>query len=311
MTVPDEPSELPRWLERRLTAPDFGGFVAELLAHFPAAPRSTPSRPPRRVSDRWLAVALTEGLDSIPAKVLSQLLRQPAAILAFQERIVTEGGPYWDEVMNRSDDVSGPFERGKRFLEEVFSTSAPPSNHQVVRKTGPKAILSRTAKRTGGRGSRIWAMASTGVAACLAVALVYLAFRGPDEPAGPKSQIAWGWGKPSGLATNQSSARDYLNKLAANVEEWSLHQPGDAAGVGARIAEFRTGCTRLMHSNYGPLTPADKAWLLDQCRAWAKILDGHQQALDSGVDPLTVRAEVDETVRAIAATLREKAKQVG
>jgi hypothetical protein len=95
------------------------------------------------------------------------------------------------------------------------------------------------------------------------------------------------------------------------VEEWSLHQPGDAAGVGARIAEFRTGCTRLMHSTYGPLTRADRAWLLEQCRAWAKILDAHQQALDNGADPLAVRAEVDETVRAIAATLREKAKQVG
>ena len=36
MTIPDDPAELPRWLERRLVAPDFGQFIAELSAHFPA-----------------------------------------------------------------------------------------------------------------------------------------------------------------------------------------------------------------------------------------------------------------------------------
>jgi hypothetical protein len=41
------------------------------------------------------------------------------------------------------------------------------------------------------------------------------------------------------------------------------------------------------------------------------VLDGHQQALDAGADPLTVRAAVDEAVRVIAGTLREKAKRVG
>jgi hypothetical protein len=316
MTVPDEPSELPRWLERRLMAPSFGRFVAELMAHFPATPGSDPTRHP---FDRWLPVALTEGLELVPAEVLSQLLKHPGVLVVFQERIVTDGGAYWDDVINRSDGLSGPFERGKRSLERMLSANTSPSNNKVVRKAVPKttpkavpkAVRSEAVKRTGGRGYRIWAIASTGVAACLVVLVGYLAFLGSNEPAVPKSQIAWGWGKPTGLATDQSSARDYLNKLAANVEEWSLHQSGDAAGVGARIAEFRTGCTRLMHSTYGPLTPADKEWLLEQCRAWATILDGHQQALDNGMDPLAVRAKVDETVRAIAATLRDKAKQVG
>ena len=316
MTVPDEPSELPRWLERRLMAPDFGRFVAELMAHFPAAPGSAP---PRHLFDRWLPVALAEGLDPIPSDVLNQLLKHPAELIAFQERIVTDGGAYWDDVTNRSDDLSGSFERGKRSLEGMFSAKTPPSNRKgtpkaaskAIPKAAPKAVPSEIVNRTGGRRYRIWAIASTGIAACLAVAIGYLAIRGPDEPPIPKSQIAWGWGKPNGLATDQSNSKDYLNKLTANAEEWSLHRPSDSAGVGARIAEFRMGCTRLMHSTYGPLTPADKAWLLEHCRAWAKMLDGHQQALDNGADPLVVRAEVDETVRAIAATLREKANQVG
>jgi hypothetical protein len=182
----------------------------------------------------------------------------------------------------------------------------PPAIPKVVPRVVPPE-----AKRNGRRGYTNWAIVSTGVAACLAVAVGFLGVRGPGERPIPKAQIAWGWGKPSGLAADRSNPKDYLNKLAANAEEWSLHRPGDPFGVDTRIAELRIGCTRLMHSTYGPLSPADMAWLLENCRAWAKVLDGHQQALDAGVDPVAVRAEVDETVRAIAAALREKAKRVG
>jgi hypothetical protein len=308
MTIPDDPAELARWLERRLMAPDFGRFVAELSAHFPAAPGAPQ---PRHLLDRWLPVALDEGLEPIPADVLVQLLRHPAVLAAFRERVVTDGGAYWDDVPATSDDLSGRFERGKRSLERVLSTDGSPRGGEATPSAWPKASPSGGAKRTGAPGYKIWAIVSTGVAACLVVAVVWQAGGRPDDRPIPKAQIAWGWGKPGGLATDQSNPKDYLNKLAANAEEWSLHRPGDASGVGTRIAELRLGCTRLMHSTYGPLTPDDRAWLLEHCRAWAKVLDRHQQALDAGTDPLAVRAEVDEAVRGMAVTLREKARRVG
>jgi len=316
MTVPDEPAELAGWLERQLMAPDFGRFVAELAAHFPATARHAP---PRHLFDRWLSVALAEGLAPLPPEVLSQLLRHPAELATFQERIIMDGGPYWDEVLDRSGDLSEAGKRGKRLLDRMLSVDSPRSDKEAipngVTQAIPKVALSAAAshvkKRNGRREYRNWAIVSTGVAACLAVAVAYLGARGPGEPPIPKAQIAWGWGKPGGLAAVQSNPKDYLNKLAANAEEWSLHRPSDPVGVGTRVAELRIGCTRLMHSSYGPLSPADKAWLLENCRAWAKLLDGHLQALDAGADPVAVRAEVDETVRAIAAALREKAMQVG
>ena len=58
MTIPDDPAELPRWLERRLMAPDFGRFIAELAAHFPATSADAQSR---HLLDRWLPVALANG----------------------------------------------------------------------------------------------------------------------------------------------------------------------------------------------------------------------------------------------------------
>ena len=306
LTIPDDPAELPRWLERRLMAPDFGGFVAELQAHFPYSPKSAP---PRKLFERWTPVALESGLETIPLDFLQKLLTSPASLATFQERITTDGGAYWDDVADRSDDLSAAFECGKDSLEDVLSANTVPSKRIVI--VEPKTVQSEHMRRNRERGYKIWAIVSSGLAACLAVAIGLQLLNGPGESPILKSQIAWGWGKPSGLALDQSGAREYLNQLATNVEEWSLYRPSDAAGVGLRIAEFRTGCTRLMHSTYGTIKPDDKAWLLEHCREWAKRLDGHQQALDGGADLLKVQADVDETVKAIVATLREKSKTVG
>jgi hypothetical protein len=123
LTIPDDPAGLVRWLERQLTAPDFGRFVVELSAHFPATADNVP---PCRLYDEWLPVALAEGLAPLPREVLMRLLRHPAKLAAFQERIVTDGGPYWDEVLDRSDDMAGPLERGKKSLERVLSAETRP-----------------------------------------------------------------------------------------------------------------------------------------------------------------------------------------
>src|SRR6185437_6595880 len=217
MTVPDDPAELPRWLERRVMAPDFGLFIAELQAHFPAA-ENAPCQPP---FNRWLPIALSEGFDSIPLNALSQLLRHPAELAAVQERIVVDGGAYWDQIAEQSDELVEAVESGRQSLDRIFAAnttstrgkrSSPPKS-----STAMKATPSGALKRGYGRGYKTWAYVSTGIAACLVVALGLLAFREPAETRVPKSQIAWGWGKPSGLATEQNDSKSYLNKLADNV----------------------------------------------------------------------------------------------
>lgn len=305
LTVPDDPAELPGWLEQQLMSPGFGEFLAELSAFFPVV---SGIEPPCHLLDRWLTVALTEGLRPIPPDVLTQWLRHPQLLTALQERIVLDGGPYWDTVAVGSDDLRDMLARGRQALDRVLAESAGPGGPVVVYGAGRKAGPGM-ARRGGARGYKLWAVASTGIAAVLAVVVGLLVVREPDEPPVLKSQIAWGWAKPGGLAVDVRTAKDYLNELADNAEEWFLYQPAARSDLGARIAEFRTGCTRLIHSTYGPLSPADKEWLLEQCRAWAKALDGHQQALDGGADVLTVRAGVDETARAVAVALRERARQ--
>ena len=251
MTIPDDPAELPRWLERRLMAPDFGRFVAELSAHFPAAPRAPSS--PATCSTGGCRWRLTTASARSPPDVLTQLLRHPAVLAAFQERIVTDGGAYWDDV---PDDLGRPV-RGDSSAANGRSNGCSRRTPRRVRRGDPKAGPKAVAVR-GGETDRRAGVQALGDRQHRRRRVPGRGGRSPGgQPAGraavPKAQIAWGWAKPGGLAADQSNPKDYLNKLAANAEEWSLHRPSDPSGVGTRIAEFRLGCTRLMHS---PLRPA-------------------------------------------------------
>ena len=283
MTIPDDPAELPRWLERRLVAPDLGQFIAELSCALPCECDSRSSLATLSIDGcPWL---LRRVVAPIPPEALSELLRHPAVLVAFQESVIIDGGAYWDDLLDTSDDLSERLKRSKLSLARVLASDAPTACGTVTPKAILKPVASVAVKWTGARWYKTWAMFSTCVAACLAIAVVWLANSRPADPPPLKSQIAWGWAKAGGLAAEQSSPRDYLTTLATNAEEWSQYQPGDANGVSTRILELRLGCVRLMHSSYGPLSPDDKTWLLEHCREWAKTLDRHQQALDAGADP--------------------------
>ena len=67
-TIPDDPAQLPGWLESRLVAPDFGQFVAELAA---AYPERGPVLPARQLLGDWYR-ALSDGLGGVPVGVLQQ-----------------------------------------------------------------------------------------------------------------------------------------------------------------------------------------------------------------------------------------------
>ncbi|MGL6097678.1 MAG: hypothetical protein ACRC7O_18000 [Fimbriiglobus sp.] len=295
LSLPDDPTELPRWLERRLMAADFGEFAAELAAHFPDA-RGTPAL--STAFDQWAPVAAELGLATVPADVLGQFLRHPHELAELQELVLTKGGPYWDEVAGSSDALTVGFERGKAALDSLLAVGSE-----------PPTVPSERTRPSRERVYRVWASVSTGIAVCLAVAVGMQVLDSLAEPSA--ARVAWGWGKPTGLAADQPTPAVYLNKLADHVEEWAQERPADATGVSVRLAEFRTGCSRLMHSPYGPLADADKAWLLANCRAWAKQIDAHQQALDGGANPAAVRADVDELVQAISTALRNRVKAAG
>src|SRR5262249_28459122 len=77
------------------------------------------------------------------------------------------------------------------------------------------------------------------------------------------------------------------------------------------IAEFRKGCSALIFAPHRPLSPDDRKWLVERCRAWAEKVDKHLTALEAGGEPIRVRAEMDATVKTLIEKLRERAQAAG
>ena len=314
MTIPDDPTELPRWLERRLVSSDFARFVAELSAAHPE--RSKDRLPARQLLGDWYRKALADGLAGVPVGVLKQLLRHPKCLLELQEAILTEGGTYWDAVVNRADDLTPAFDRGKAALEAMFGSRTQPNPPTPFpRREGGFESPSPSGGGVGegssrpARSYRTWAIVSSALAACLLVAVGSLTLRGPRQ-----TEVAaanWGWAKPGGIPNEAPKPAEYLNGLANAADEWFDKRPEDAAEVARRINEFRTGCTQLIFSPHAPLAQKDKEWLVGRCRDWAKKLDEHLTALETpNADPRKIRGEADETIRKLQGALRERAGQV-
>jgi hypothetical protein len=199
---------------------------------------------------------------------------------------------------------------GQYLWAEAVSGRNPSPNPLPEAERGLSAPPSPAGKGAGGLGSayRNWALASSALAACLLVAVAYLALTKP----GPEvAAVNWGWAKPGGVPREARKPAEYLNALAATSEEWFDKRPDDAAGVAKRINEFRTGCSQLVFAPHAALAQVDRDWLVERCRAWAKKLDDHLTELERGGDALKVRGDADETIRKLQAALRERATQVG
>ncbi|HZZ71319.1 MAG TPA: hypothetical protein VFE24_03645 [Pirellulales bacterium] len=291
LDIPDEPTDLPLWLERRLVGLDLAALVAELSAvHGPAA-GPEPSLA-KVLGDRRAAV-LSDGLTVLPDEALQQLLRHPALLLDLQDAVLSAGESYWSDVAQQ-EPLRLRSARGKRrlerFLAEAEAGEAP-------------AIAARP------RHAARWFAhpAVVGLAAAAAI-LIGVFLWGQTRSNGPGGAVAWGWAKPGGIP--QATSREaYLNGLADSADQWFKQRPTEPAPLAKRINEFRQGCSALLLSEHKPLPAADKAWLLERCRAWAGKLDAQLAALENGQDVATVEAATDEIAHKLSDALRTRAKQ--
>jgi hypothetical protein len=288
LEIPDDPRELPHWLEQQMVGLDLAALVAELEAvHGRAAPQ------PRdegggldALLGAHLATVGERGLAALPPEILRRLLLQPRLLLDLQEHVLVSGGKHWQHLAATSEDLRRPFERGRARLDAILGAPAP-------------AAAMRAPLRLR------WVIGAAAAALVLAAALwVYWPGR---QPAG--AGAAWGWSAP-GVLRDEGPPSAYLNRLADAAEEWFQQRPEDAAKLDERIAELRRGCDRLIAAEHRPLAVADREWLVTRCRAWAGKLDAQREALKAGAAVEQVRGQTDRTVRQLIDALRQRAKAV-
>ncbi len=295
LEIPEQPSEQRAWLERHLVGPELAQLVAELQA-VRAANDS------RQNLDEILGVKsgalMSEGLSALSDEQLRLLLANPAVLLELQERVLLNGGNYWEKLTSKSAELDSLATAGWQRL----------SNSVGVQRstTGPTIAPSTISAQSSGQA---WYRHPAWCAAAIAASVLAVVLALKPDASTSGAIVAWGWSKP-GAIEQALPADKYLNTLADEAQEWFNKQPETRQEVARRIFEFRQGCSTVMMAEHRPLKPADKAWLLERCRAWASKLDLQLAALEDGADPFTARAAVDDVANKLIIALRERAGQV-
>jgi hypothetical protein len=297
MTIPDNPAELPTWLETQLVGLDLAALVAEL-----AAVHGRATAPPLKdVLGNQQADVLAGGLAALPRAALEEFLRHPLLLLELQELVLCEGGPYWQEIATGNAALGSMVLRGEQRLLSRIPAPSPP-HAQPFHTVRPRLHTA---------WYRHPAVVSLATAAALLV-ILYL-IRDPLArqfvgPAVQQESPPWGWSKLGAAAPGISPA-DYLNHLAESAAEWSQERPEDPIALARRIGQMRMGCSSLILAEHTPLSEEDRTWLRDRCRAWAEMFDKALADLERGHEVPEVRSEMDSTVNNAVEALQERARQ--
>ncbi len=291
-TIPEDPAQLAGWLERQLAGLHLGALVAELAAVHPdiAGP------PLEEVLGEHREAILAGGLSALQPAALHQLLRHPRLLLQLQELVLLEGGAYWQRLLSKDADVTAMARRGEQRLAALLGEPATlPLNH----RSRQRRVLSFV---------RPLATALVGAAAAVAVVWTWREPLAQRFLPGSAAPVAWGWNK-LGEPAPAMSPSDYLRQLADAASEWKQQQPQDAAALARRIEQMREGCSQLIFAAHPPLSPEDRRWLREKCRAWGTKFDRSLEALEAGQSVPEVLAEMNATVDQLAATLRQRADE--
>jgi len=287
--LPDDPT-MPEFLERQLVGDRLALVVSE-LAERPGAQRA-----PDSLFNHWDEVTtrlvLQHGLTRLTKEQLRQLTQRPEYLLQLQERVLLEGGTFWDTIPRTPFVV----EAAQRVRRRVLESEVPPV---------------RPAKAHTATSARYWMVFAASAAAIVVGLFLGTQFTKGPVPGAPQgaTEVAWGWSKPGALPQDLA-APAYLSRLADQAAEWHNARPTEAPALAKRINELRANCSVLLLADHRPLAAADRDWLRERCRAWSQAFDQQLVALENGAAPNDVRAEMDKVVDKLTNALRQRASAV-
>jgi hypothetical protein len=303
--ISEDDALLASWTEAKIAGVHVGELVAELEVlreadHTAAVPKHDgpglePTVKLEDVLGNRLPDICARGLAAVPAQIIRRLFREPSLLIDLQERVLTEGGPYWDKKLRESDELKKRTEAGWARLAATL-----PAKPSV--RLAPESIASRPA------GGARWFVTRFAAAAAAAVALV--GFWAWDRMQGhlQMANADCGWNRPDAIP-HGVSREQYFQTLADEIEECRQKRPNDPEALAQQINEVRAGCSRLILHQHD-LPKADQEWLVKKCHLWAKKFDDQLAPLE--VDKKSVAevyAKFDETLQQAAKLLRDRTNE--
>jgi len=300
--IPDEVSDWPSWLEQQIAGLSLFDLVVGLKATSEPSNNSTTLQ---RVCGEQLPTIYESGLGVLRTEQIRTLFENPELLLELQERVLVEGGAYWDSVEQPPEDKlvveqhvaktlaaigqARPSQGLMGNLDAVMSSPVKPSTSV---STKPKSML-----------EQYWPV--------LALAAGLLIAVGVWRPTATSDGGGWGFDK-SGLLTAQVTGRSYLNSLSDAAGAFSKKVPDSKEATLKRLTEFSAGCSKLIAApNLQVENAEDRQWLVAKCKDWAAKIDGHIADLKQNKkDWQEVLKEANETAKKMQSTLKDKALEL-
>jgi hypothetical protein len=114
LDMPDDPSDVPGWLELKLVGFDAVQITSELSV-FSGAGEEPPGALHAAIGEHLNAV-LSGGLSVLPPVTIRELLHRPGLLLQLREEVLLRGGSHWDRVAEQVPEVREEVERARARL---------------------------------------------------------------------------------------------------------------------------------------------------------------------------------------------------
>lgn len=282
--LPDKTKEIREWLETQLTGPN----ISHVAAQFSAVHKDQGQK--RSLDDvcgeLWSKI-LRDGLAGLRPVQLAQLLTQPSLLLELQERLLLEGGEFWQQRFQHHKEEQENDRIKEYLLDQIQKVNT--ASVSVQRQTDYMKISFQKSVILG----------------FISTALVLIAVFLNQQPAKP----GWGWDRPEVLIAD-IPADQYLNQLADSANEWFNKPTETKVELLTRLQQFRHGCETLIKAPHPQLSQEDRTWLIERCQAWAAKLDDQITALDHGADLKSADAAANALINKLIKALRKRAQTI-
>jgi hypothetical protein len=310
LDMPDEPADVPEWLETKLVGLDAVQLTSELSVLSGAGDEPLGALD-AAIGERLNAV-LAGGLSVLPADTIRELLHRPGLLLQLREEIFLRGGSYWDRVAEQVPEVRDEVERARTRLK-ARSQSRDRIRHWVRILRHPAFVSVATAATV--------------------LAMVHLTTHNEDrrhpQPRGfaggqVREPSEWRWG-PEGsslLESVEKRASENTRALGRSIDALYLSGIADQikslAGRGAlspeefagSVLELRLICSLLIQRPSSLVAKSTRELLVRIARSTATELDRILSELDADGNARELSDRFDATVALAVNQLREESSRL-
>ena len=301
--LPEDHSLWATWLDHQVVGPDLRLLVRqwELLAGinselFPE--ESWEQRLVSQFSDQ-LPKILANGLGALSSDELLRFLRQPRLLMALQEQVFLNGGPYWER-LSRSEihveEASGISSKVRAAVREFDQAEGAREHRLHVSSSSEKSSTLPSTESSTKSFSRSPLRMALMLAAVAASALIAVFLMQPRDQGRYFAR--------TGLIVSSLEGRDFTKSLAVAIrEDWDTDSSDEE--FRNQLRSLRDSCERLLAADLRQLSPAVAQDLKTRCKKWQASFSEMLDGLDTGRPVSEVRQEANQLVERLVTVLSD------